>query len=186
MLRRNVVTLVSALLLGGVLVVLAACGGSSPAPSVPQATATAEPPVPTATPALTSASLPANPAPQATATAEPPAATATAEPPAPTATSAPTATAGSDAPADPAPDDELLAKGKLIFEKTAGGVGCASCHGMDGKGNTKIGAPDNRGATEEQVRTALSGGVEMMSFIKLTDDEITAVVAYLKYLSEQP
>ena len=81
--------------------------------------------------------------------------------------------------------NDLLAQGKLIFEKTAGGVGCASCHGLQGKGNTTVGAPDNRGASEARVRQALAD-VEMMRFIKLTDEEITAVVAYLQYLNEQP
>lgn len=82
---------------------------------------------------------------------------------------------------------ELLAKGKLIFEKTAGGVGCAYCHGLDGKGSgtSGVGAPPNRGKSEAEVRAALMG-VPQMSFIKLSDDEIVAVVAYLQYLNQQP
>lgn len=82
-------------------------------------------------------------------------------------------------------DSDILAQGKLIFEETAGGVGCASCHGMEGKGNTTVGAPDNRGATEAQVRQALVD-VEMMRSIKLSDAEISAVTIYLQYLNEQP
>jgi mono/diheme cytochrome c family protein len=76
----------------------------------------------------------------------------------------------------------------LVFEKTAGGVGCALCHGLDGKGEgiAGLGAPDIRGKKEAQVRGALIGGVPLMSFIKLSDEEITAVVAYLQYLNEQP
>jgi mono/diheme cytochrome c family protein len=77
----------------------------------------------------------------------------------------------------------------LIFEKTAGGVGCAACHGLDGKGNGPAGvnAPNIRGKNEGDLRAAISGGVPMMtSVIKLNDDEIAAVVAYLQYLSEQP
>ncbi len=88
-------------------------------------------------------------------------------------------------PAGPASSGDSLAKGKLIYEKTAGGVGCASCHGLDGKGDKTVGAPDNRGATEEKLRNALLGA-PLMSFIKLTDEEITAVVAYLKWLGDQP
>lgn len=101
---------------------------------------------------------------------------------APAANPQPTTQPGNQAASD------LLAKGKLIFDKTAGGTGCASCHGLDGKGQgtAGVGAPDNRGASEEKVRNALAGGVPLMSFIKLTDEEITAVVAYLKYLNEQP
>ncbi|MBI2854700.1 MAG: cytochrome c [Chloroflexi bacterium] len=84
----------------------------------------------------------------------------------------------------PAPGNtDTLAAGKLIFEKTAGGVGCASCHGLDGKGG-KSGAPDIRGASEAKVRTAVTGGVLAMSFIKLGDSDITAVAAYLKYLNQ--
>ncbi|MBI4337597.1 MAG: cytochrome c [Chloroflexi bacterium] len=113
------------------------------------------------------------PTPRTTATAT---ATATATP---TGAAAPTTPAGSSG-------NDLLVQGKLIFEKTAGGVGCASCHGLDGKGSKTVGAPDNRGASEAQVRAAIDGGVAMMSFIKLSDQEITAVVAYLQYLNEQP
>lgn len=80
---------------------------------------------------------------------------------------------------------DILAKGKLIFEKTAGGVGCASCHGLNAKGTTTIGAPNIRGKTEAEVRQALVG-VAMMRIVKLTDDEIAAVVAYLQYLNTQP
>ena len=145
--------LAGGILLGAaMLVVLTACGGSAggttPAPSRPAATATAQP--------ATSAAPAANPQPAAQ-------------------------------PANQAASD-LTAKGKLIFEKTAGGVGCAYCHGFDGRGQGPSGeaAPDNRGASEEKVRNALKGGVPLMSFIKLTDDEIKAVVAYLQYLNQQP
>lgn len=93
------------------------------------------------------------------------------------------ATQPADRPGDP------LAKGKLLFEKTAGGVGCAACHGLDAKGNGPAGvnAPTIRGKNEGDVRAAIAGGVPMMTtIIKLDDDEIAAVVAYLDYLSQQP
>lgn len=112
-----------------------------------------------------------------------PTATATAKQP---DTPFPTPTARALLPATPVPTNDLLARGKLVYEKTAGGVGCASCHGLDGKGKPEIGARPNRGASETQVRGALIGGVPVMSFIKLSEEEITAVVAYLKYLDEQP
>jgi mono/diheme cytochrome c family protein len=85
------------------------------------------------------------------------------------------------------PDSGLLAEGKLVFEKTAGEVGCAYCHGLDGKGKGTSGvdAPPNRGKSEAEVRKALST-VGMMTFIKINDEEIKAVVAYLQYLKEQP
>lgn len=95
------------------------------------------------------------------------------------------AAAGQPGPA--APTGDLLAQGKLLYEKQAGGVGCAYCHGLDGKGGgtSGVNAPPNRGKTEADVRQALLV-VRDMSFIKLTDPEINAVVAYLKYLNEQP
>jgi mono/diheme cytochrome c family protein len=81
-----------------------------------------------------------------------------------------------------------MALGKTIFEKTAGGVGCAYCHGLGGKGDgvAELGAPDIRGKTEAQFRAAIAGGVPLMSFIKLTEGEIAAVLEYLRFLSAQP
>jgi mono/diheme cytochrome c family protein len=78
-----------------------------------------------------------------------------------------------------------LALGRTIFEKTAGGVGCASCHGMDGRGIAALGTPEIRGVTEAQVRTALTS-VQQMSRITLNDAEIAAVVLYLQQLAKQP
>lgn len=125
----------------------------------------------------------------ATPTATTVPATATSTPP-PTVTAAPTATASAEPTATTAGSsgDTLLAEGKLIFEETAGGTGCAFCHGLDGKGNGPAGldAPANRGASEQMVRGALGGGVDAMSYIKLTSTEITAVVAYLQWLATQP
>jgi len=85
--------------------------------------------------------------------------------------------------ADQAADD-LLAQGKQIFEETAGGIGCAACHGMDGRSG-EIGPP-NAGADEAKVQNALKSVPEMASIIKLSHSEVKAVVAYLKYLGEQP
>ena len=77
-----------------------------------------------------------------------------------------------------AQDAAQIAAGKKIFEETAGGVGCASCHGMDGKGDY---GPANAGASKDSVISAL-GGIEDMSFIQLTEEELDAVVAYLATL----
>lgn len=160
---RDLIKLVDGILLGGaMLAVLSACGGSAgalaPVPTPPQATATAEPTVaPTSTPPA-GAVLPATPQ-----TSTQPAGSSQSDP---------------------------LALGKLVFEKTAGGVGCAYCHGLDGKGggiSTPGGeAPDIRGAKEAQLRAALAGGVPLMTFIKLSEEELEAVTAYVQYLNEQP
>jgi DNA-binding beta-propeller fold protein YncE/mono/diheme cytochrome c family protein len=84
------------------------------------------------------------------------------------------------AAAGPAP-----VNGRTIFEKTAGGIGCAACHGATGRGGGQLGAPDIRGADEMRVRAALAG-VAVMSRITLSDAEITAVVAHLQELNKQP
>lgn len=88
----------------------------------------------------------------------------------------PPAAAGSDISSD-----AILEEGKLIFEKRAGNVGCAYCHGLDGKGKSEFGAPPIRGKTEEEVKAALATRIQM-NIVKLNDQEIKAVVAYLKYL----
>lgn len=57
---------------------------------------------------------------------------------------------------------------------------------MDGKGKGpgNPDAPNIRGKGEGAVRAAING-VSVMRFIKLSDEEITAVVACLKFLGEQ-
>ncbi|MBI4288623.1 MAG: hypothetical protein HY671_09380 [Chloroflexi bacterium] len=162
--NRNPVKPVGVILLAvaAILVVLSACGGSTgaarPSAAMPQATDAATP-TPKLVPTVSS-----TPAPDPSQSAVPP------------STPAPIPAVSSDS-------SELVARGKLIFEKTAGGVGCATCHGLDGKGGS---APYIRGALKSRVRQALAGGVPLMSFIKLGDNEITAVIAYLRYLNEQP
>jgi mono/diheme cytochrome c family protein len=95
-------------------------------------------------------------------------------------------------PAAPAPRPAAAAGGgtppalgRTIFEKTAGGIGCAACHGVDGRGGAQFNAPDIRGADEMRVRAALAG-VAVMNRIMLNDAEIAAVVAHLQALNQQP
>ncbi len=76
-------------------------------------------------------------------------------------------------------------KGKVIFEKTAGGVGCAFCHGPDGKGKSEFAAPDIQGKTASDILSALQTRPQMR-FINLSDDEVRAVAEYLKALNGQP
>jgi mono/diheme cytochrome c family protein len=78
-------------------------------------------------------------------------------------------------------DAALVAEGEQIFLKTAGGVGCQYCHGVDGKGLPEAAAPDIRGKDYLAVTDALITRAQM-SFISLTDHEIRAVVAYLATL----
>lgn len=140
----------------GALLVAAACGGGS---SASDAT-----PAPAKTAAV--ATLP-----QATSPATLPAAT----------TPAATPSAGAAATG-------AVAAGKRVYE-TAGDLGCTECHQASGRGGkTTAGdtAPDIRGATLTKVKDALSGGAAAMSFIKLSEQEIQAVVAYLDYLNGLP
>lgn len=140
----------------GALLVVAACGGGSSAAE------------PTAAPAKTAAvaTLPTVTSPSATL----PAATPAAKP------SASAAATG------------VVALGKRVYE-TAGDLGCTECHQASGRGGkTAAGdtAPDIRGATLTKVKDALGGGAAAMSFIKLSEQEIEAVVAYLDYLNGLP
>ncbi len=71
--------------------------------------------------------------------------------------------------------------GKVIFEETAGDVGCASCHLYDATGDV---GPNIQGRTSADIRAALDGGVEEMAFIELPDDAIEQVADYLAFLLE--
>ena len=65
-------------------------------------------------------------------------------------------------------------------------MGCAYCHGLDGRGEgtSGSGAVPILGMGEPQIRSALID-VSAMTFMELTEAEISAVVAYVEYLSEQ-
>lgn len=112
---------------------------------------------------------------------------AAAAPQTPGPSTTPPASGSTAAPASsPSAGSALLAFGKKVYE-TAGEVGCSDCHGPEGKGGrTKLGdtAPDIRGATEVKLRNALGGGAAAMSYIKLDESEIEAVVEYLRYLND--
>ena len=82
-------------------------------------------------------------------------------------------------------DGALVAKGRMIFEKTAGGVGCAFCHGAYGKGKAELASPNIRGKTAQDVFSAMETRAQM-NIVKLSDDEVNAVVAYLAVLAGTP
>lgn len=160
---------------GAAVFAIAACSSS------PEPTATQRPASPTATqapavvPTATTAAPTAAPTATAVATAAPATPTAASQPATPTAASQQPSTGGM-------PLTGRLAVGEEIFQTKAGGVGCAACHGKDGKGAT---APANRGSSAEEIRVQLATN-EAMQFISLTDDEIEAVAEYLAYLATQP
>jgi mono/diheme cytochrome c family protein len=105
--------------------------------------------------------------------------------PPPVSTLAPAATS---TPLPPGPDaDTLLARGKALFEKDAGGVGCALCHGLDGKGKPELATPSNRGASEQLIWNALETRAQMTFMLgTLSSDDVRAISAYLAELATQP
>ena len=87
----------------------------------------------------------------------------------PTTTTAPTDTVS----------DEVLALGKEVWDVTAGGEGCAACHGFDGLGGT---APNVLSASKSGIISAIRGGTPDMEHIVLTSDELDAVYEYMQTL----
>jgi mono/diheme cytochrome c family protein/DNA-binding beta-propeller fold protein YncE len=75
--------------------------------------------------------------------------------------------------------------GRMLFEKMAGGTGCAMCHGTNARGGGPLNAPDIRGAGEDRIRGALAA-VPAMSQIKLSDAEMAAIAAHLAELNKAP
>lgn len=100
-----------------------------------------------------------------------------------TETTAPTTeTTAPPATTTTAPDGvsaEVLALGKEIWDVTAGGEGCAACHGFDGLGGD---APGVVGASKSAISGAIRGGTPDMEHIVLTRDELTAVYEYMRTL----
>lgn len=81
--------------------------------------------------------------------------------------------------AQPALDADAAA-GKIIFEETAGGVGCQQCHAMDATGDV---GPDIRGRSAADILNQLQIN-ENMTFIELSQQEAEQVSAYLAYLDD--
>jgi mono/diheme cytochrome c family protein len=98
-----------------------------------------------------------------------------------------TTTPGTETTAPPtattAPPDtvsaEVLALGKEVWEVTAGGEGCAACHGFDGLGAD---APNVLGASKSAIIGAIRGGTPDMEHIVLTSEELDAVYEYMATL----
>jgi mono/diheme cytochrome c family protein len=79
-------------------------------------------------------------------------------------------------------EDELVAMGKVLYEETAGGIGCAYCHGLDGLGKPELASPDIRGKGISDIVDALATRAQMTTIV-LSDAEIKAVAAYLQTLN---
>ncbi len=84
-------------------------------------------------------------------------------------------------PSEPSADEAaLLAIGKEIFDVSAGGEGCAACHGFDGQG-TKDG-PNIIGSSKSAIKGAMGGGNLDMEDVKLNSEQLAAVYLYLSTL----
>jgi mono/diheme cytochrome c family protein len=79
-------------------------------------------------------------------------------------------------------EDELVALGEEIYQRTAGGIGCQACHGVDASGDV---GPNILGKSAQTIQTQLESN-EAMQFIILSDSEIQALAAYLGWLESQP
>jgi len=76
--------------------------------------------------------------------------------------------------------DPQAAAGKLLFDETAGDIGCAACHGTDATGDI---GPDILGMDPVAILAALRT-VPDMGFITLTEAEVSQVAEYLRHLHE--
>jgi len=144
--------------------VASACGGGAAAQTTAATTAPAAATLPATTAAA--ATLPPASAPASSATK----------------TVAPTSTAS-------APSNDLVAAGKIVFTTIGpSGKGCQECHGANARGSTATDgttAPSIVGTTETKLRNALAGSAALMTNLKLTDQQIDAVLAYLAWLDQQ-
>lgn len=78
-------------------------------------------------------------------------------------------------------DADLLILGEEIFNVTAGGQGCAACHGVDGQGTPN--GPNVIGSSKSVIFAATSGGIPDMDDIKLSREQLEAVYQYLQTLT---
>lgn len=88
--------------------------------------------------------------------------------PRPQASPAPSPTSG-------AANANLVSRGEKLFQETAG---CQACHGRDARGGS---GPNVRGKTAADIRFQLEENPAMGS-LRLTEDEMAAVAAYLQSL----
>lgn len=100
-------------------------------------------------------------------------------------TGAPTSTTSTTSPSTSTTSggvtEEVLALGKEVWEVSAGGIGCALCHGIDATGSGS--GPSVIGSDKSEIAEALAEE-SAMAFITLTADELEAVAQYLRVLSE--
>jgi len=92
-------------------------------------------------------------------------------------------TGGAAAPAYPTYSAEQVAQGEQYFQ-----ANCATCHGVTGAGNAREGIPAVNGSmhawhhADSQIAGLIRQGGVMMPAVgpDWSDDEVTAVLAYIK------
>ena len=90
-----------------------------------------------------------------------------------------TTSAGAATTTPLSPEEAQLALGREVFEVTAGGVGCAFCHGEHG-GGTGYG-PNIRGASRQDIANAIRWAGDMAR-VELSEEELDAVALYVARL----
>lgn len=81
--------------------------------------------------------------------------------------------------------NDLFAMGEKIFIEGTdkqNQIGCQYCHAEDGRGNI---GPSIIGKTPGDIQSALINN-DVMTFLRLNEQEVNAVAEYLKWLAEQP
>jgi mono/diheme cytochrome c family protein len=84
--------------------------------------------------------------------------------------------------AQSADEAKLLEKGRAVWF-TAGGIGCAGCHGRFGEGDVGVG-PFNRGVGASKIQAAIKTVPQMGVVRNLAADDIAAVIAYNSWLGQ--
>jgi hypothetical protein len=80
-------------------------------------------------------------------------------------------------------DMEVVERGRVVYDVSAGGVGCAMCHAPFALGDI---GPDIRGMSARDIGDAL-GSIPDMSFISLSDADLADLATYLGWLgAHQP
>ena len=82
----------------------------------------------------------------------------------------------------------LISAGKAIYHAETHPLGCERCHGPDGtaeaEGKTFAAERSIQGKTAQEIQIAIMA-LPMMSNVKLSDEELEQVAAYLAYLKSK-
>lgn len=84
--------------------------------------------------------------------------------------------------------DPIVSAGKSIYDAVTHPLGCERCHGPDGtaeaEGRTFAAERSIQGKTAQEIQIAIMA-LPMMASVKLSDEELDQVAAYLDYLQSK-